>query len=103
MLKKTKRSACGARHAEPIFCISKRTQMNDEKQIALAIIDGMHMYYESLDGGRYTRLQEDCLKEACQKHGLSANMWFLLNTACSYPNDMLFWAREVLGIQNDET
>jgi len=75
--------------------------MNTEKQIALAIMDGIKMYYDSWNEIIYTKQQEECLKEACQKHDLSANMWSLLSLACYWSNDVQDWARDVLNAEKN--
>jgi hypothetical protein len=80
--------------------------MNDEKKIAQAILDAQKMREESyildsnLSDGGYTKDIEECLIETCKKHGLSENMWCLLNLAMHWWNDIQLWAEDVLNGNN---
>lgn len=73
---------------------------NTEKKIAQAIMDAQKMQQESFDGEEYKKDISDCLLETCKKHGLSDNMWALLNLAMHWWNDIQCWADDVMAGKN---
>ena len=82
--------------------------MNNEKQIAQAILDAQKMHEESYyisvgDGsgiGDYTKDFEECFQVACKVNCLSPNMWSLLCLANHWYNDIQLWAEDVLADKN---
>lgn len=74
--------------------------MNEEKQIAQAIMDAQKMHEESHNGRDYTRDITDCLLETCKKHGLSDNLWALLDLAMHWWNDIQCWADDIMADKN---
>lgn len=81
--------------------------MNDEKQIAQAILDAHEMHEESYvpvieehtgtNLGFYKLEFEDCFVLTCKKNGLSSNLWALLSLANDWFNDIQLWAEDVLA------
>ena len=80
--------------------IVRNMLMNEERQIAQAIMDAQKMQQESFDGEEYTKDITACLLETCTKHGLSPNMWALLNLAMHWWNDIQCWANDVMAGKN---
>lgn len=86
----------------------KGKRMNEEKKIAQAILDAQKMREESYEQslvdnsgiGHYKRDMEECLIESCKKHGLSLNLWALLNLAMHWCNDIQLWAEDILAGRN---
>ncbi len=91
--------------------------MNDEKQIAQAILDAQKMHEESYvtnwekdpghrsarmrtDFGEYSKDWEECFQVACKVNCLSPNMWSLLVLANHWYNDVQLWAEDVLAGKN---
>lgn len=80
--------------------------MNDEKQIAQAILDAQKMREKnySKETGTYKRDMESCLIIICKQNKLSPNLWALLNLAMHWYNDIQLWAQDILaGREIDET
>ena len=74
--------------------------MNEEKQIAQAIMDAQKMQEESFDGEEYTKDITDCLLETCKKYELTDNLWALLNLAMHWMNDIQCWADDIMAGKN---
>ena len=76
--------------------------MNEEKKIAQAIMDAQKMHEESYDKKKekHTKDITQCLLETCKKHGLSDNMWCLLDLAMHWWNDIQCWADDVMANKN---
>ena len=51
--------------------------MNEEKQIAQAIVEAQKMYHEN----HATFDIEKCFQLACNNHNLSFNLWYVLSLA----------------------
>lgn len=79
--------------------------MNNEKQIAKAIIEAQKMREASYikNTGEYKLDIESCLISTCKKHNLSPNLWELLALAMHWWNDIQLWAEDVLEGKNIET
>lgn len=91
--------------------------MNEEKKIAQALMDAMDTYEasafcaiheavhpEESDGydmslccWEYGKDRTECLIEACKKHGLSSNLWALLDLGMRWVNDIQAWCDDVLA------
>jgi len=82
----------------------KNIAVNDEKKIAQAILDAQKMRDESYDyhSGTegYALDIEECLQVVCANHGLSENLWYLLDLAMHWWNDIQLWAEDVLAGKN---
>lgn len=85
---------------------SQENKMNNEKQIAQAILDAQKMREESyvptsdVQFGEYTKDFEECFIIACELHNLPPNMWSLLTLANHWYNDIQLWAEDVLAGKN---
>ena len=91
--------------------------MNDEKQIAKAILDAQKLRKESYVPaekphtvvpfvgslsipGEYKLDIEFCLIKACKQNQLSPNLWCLLDLAMYWHNDIQLWAEDILAGRN---
>ncbi len=73
--------------------------MNEEKQIAQAIIDAQKMREDSYIKKTRTYKQdiESCLIITCKKNDVSPNLWSLLTLAMHWWNDIQLWAEDILA------
>lgn len=76
-----------------------------EKQIAQAIVDAQKMHEESyvpnqvhgMECGEHSKEWSECFIEACKKNGLDTSMWYLLDLANHWFNDIDEWAKAILA------
>lgn len=73
--------------------------INQEKQIAQAILDAQKIHKESykpgkmlyglpVEIGKYSKSKEECFIAACKNNDLSPNLWYLLELANHWHNDI---------------
>ncbi len=73
--------------------------MNSEKEIAKAVVEAQKLREASYIAGtgRYKLDMEECLMKTCKKNNCSTNLWFLLNLAIHWWNDIQLWAEDILS------